>query len=73
MEENNSLIQTETNWEDAYGDQHKLYKKTKKKLKKNEEFWKSARKNTEMVIENMLTASGNLDGYKIQFEWQQAS
>ena len=35
MEENNSLIQTETNWEDAYGDQHKLYKKTKKKLKKN--------------------------------------
>ena len=32
MEENNSLIQTETNWEDAYGDQHKLYKKTKKKF-----------------------------------------
>ena len=35
MEENNSLIQTEINWEDAYGDKHKLYKKTKKKLTTN--------------------------------------
>lgn len=35
MIDNNDLNKEETNWEDAYGDQHKLYKKTKKKLKKN--------------------------------------
>ena len=35
MEANNELNKDEINWEDAYGDQCKLYKKTKKKLKKN--------------------------------------
>ena len=64
---------TSSNLKDFSGFQKELAKEQKEKLKKNEEFWKSARKNTEMVIENMLTASGNLDGYKIQFEWQQAS
>ena len=34
MVNNNDLNKEETNWEDAYGDQHKLYKKTKKKLKR---------------------------------------
>ena len=35
MTANNDLNKDEINWEDAYGDQCKLYKKTKKKLKKN--------------------------------------
>lgn len=35
MVNNTELIEDEINWEDAYGDQCKLYKKTKKKLKKN--------------------------------------
>ena len=34
MTANNDLNKDEINWEDAYGDQCKLYKKTKKKLKK---------------------------------------
>ena len=50
MEENNSLIQTETNWEDAYGDQHKLYKKTKKKLKKNRRKIKQLKKQKRMPV-----------------------
>lgn len=35
MSNNNDLNKDEINWEDAYGNQCKLYKKTKKKLKKN--------------------------------------
>lgn len=31
MEANNELNKDEINWEDAYGDQCKLYKKTKKR------------------------------------------
>ena len=33
MIDNNDLNKEETNWEDAYGDQCKLYKKTMKMLK----------------------------------------
>lgn len=35
MIDSSELTKDEINWEDAYGDQCKLYKKTKKKLKKN--------------------------------------
>ena len=34
MEENNSLIQTETNWEDAYSDQRQTVQKNEEKVKK---------------------------------------
>ena len=38
-------------------------------LMDNESFWESVRENTEAVITGMITASGQIDNYKIVCDW----
>ena len=64
---------TSSNLKDFSEFQKELSQKEKKKLKKNEEFWKEARESTQLRIEHMLNKATNLGGYEIQFEWKQAS
>ncbi len=64
---------TSSNLKDFSAFQKELSQKEKKKLKKNKEFWEKARESTEQRIENILNKAANLDGYEIEFAWQQAS
>lgn len=46
-----------------------LMARQEEKLRDNEEFWQSVRDNTEVVLRDLLTASGQVEDYDITFRW----
>ena len=46
-----------------------LKERQEQKLEDNAEFWKNVKANTETVLRSILTASGQLDEYTINFSW----
>lgn len=46
-----------------------LMERQEEKLTANQEFWQSVRDNTEVILRDLMTASGQVEDYVITFRW----
>lgn len=65
-----SSIITKINLSDYADFEEELKQHQEEKLSAYDEFWKEARKNTEATLDGLLSVSGLVDDYVIQYEWQ---
>ncbi|MDC7278091.1 DUF4230 domain-containing protein [Butyrivibrio fibrisolvens] len=65
-----SSVFTKVNLSDYADFQDSLKTREEEKLNQKNDFWKEARTNTENALEGLLTVSGLVDNYVIQFDWQ---
>ena len=66
---NNSVF-TNSDLKDYKDFESKLKGEQEEKLKENDEFWDEVEKNTKKSIKDLLTLSGQIDDYTIDFEWE---
>ena len=60
---------TRVDLEDYASMQKALMDKQEQKLLLNEAFWKNLKNNTQVLIANLITASGKIDDYTITWQW----
>ncbi|MBR1635642.1 MAG: DUF4230 domain-containing protein [Lachnospiraceae bacterium] len=66
---NNSVF-TNSDLKDYKDFERKLKSEQEEKLKENDEFWDEVRNNTKKAIKDLLTLSGQINDYTIDFEWE---
>ena len=61
---------TNTDMSDYAGLESELKALQESRLQENEEFWASVRANTEIVLKDILTMSGQIEDYSLTFVWK---